>query len=135
MDYDDSLDRALAEAPDVGEAGGRFRVPDPEVRPEGNVTRYENFQATSDRLNREAEHLLKFLQSDLGTSASIDARGRARFSGDFKRRRVADAVDEYVENFVTCSACGAPDTRLVEEQGTTALKCDACGAMSAVPDR
>jgi len=135
MDYENSLDRALTETPEISDAVDRFQVPDPEVRPEGNVTSYENFQATIDRLNRDENHLLKFLQSELGTSASIDDRGRARFTGDFRQSRVADALDEYVESFVTCSECGSPDTRLVEERGATVLKCDACGALSAVPDR
>ncbi|MFB6196167.1 MAG: translation initiation factor IF-2 subunit beta [Haloplanus sp.] len=134
MDYEDSLDRALTETPDIADAADRFQVPDPEVRPEGNVTIYENFQATHDRLNRDQHHLFKFLQTELGTSASIDDRGRARFTGDFKQSRVQDAIDEYVETFVTCSECGSPDTRLVEERGTTVLKCDACGALSSVPD-
>jgi len=135
MDYENSLDRALTETPEISDAVDRFQVPDPEVRPEGNVTSYENFQATIDRLNRAQEHLLKFLQSELGTSASIDDRGRARFTGDFRQSRVADALDEYVESFVTCSECGSPDTRLVEERGATVLNCDACVALSAVPDR
>lgn len=134
MDYDDSLDRALTETPEISDSVDRFQVPEPEVRPEGNVTIYENFQETYDRLNRAESHLLKFLQSELGTSASIDDRGRARFTGDFKQSRVQDAIDEYVETFVACSECGSPDTRLVEERGTTVLKCDACGALSAVPD-
>jgi translation initiation factor 2 subunit 2 len=134
MDYDESLDRALTETPEISDAVDRFQVPDPEVRPEGNVTIYENFGETHDRLNRERDHLLKFCQSELGTSASIDDRGRARFTGDFKQSRVADALDEYVEAFVTCSECGSPDTRLVEERGATVLKCDACGALSSVPE-
>ncbi|GAB6861735.1 translation initiation factor IF-2 subunit beta [Haloplanus litoreus] len=134
MDYDDSLDRALTETPEISDSADRFQVPDPAVRPEGNVTIYENFGETHDRLNRERDHLLKFFQSELGTSASIDDRGRARFTGDFKQSRVADALDEYVEAFVTCSECGSPDTRLVEERGATVLKCDACGALSSVPE-
>ncbi|WP_251342677.1 translation initiation factor IF-2 subunit beta [Haloplanus halophilus] len=134
MDYEDSLDRALTETPEMSDAVDRFQVPDPEVRSEGNVTVYENFAGTHDRLNRTQEHLLKFFQSELGTSASIDDRGRARFTGDFKHSRVADALEEYVETFVTCSECGSPDTRLVEERGATVLKCDACGALSSVSE-
>jgi len=134
MDYEDSLDRALDETPEINDSVDRFQVPDPTVRSEGNATIYENFQGTHDRLNRDRSHLLKFLQTELGTSAGIDDRGRARFTGDFKRSRVADAIDEYVESFVTCSECDSPDTRLVEERGATVLKCDACGALSAVPD-
>ncbi|WP_338737662.1 translation initiation factor IF-2 subunit beta [Haloplanus salilacus] len=134
MDYEDSLDRALDETPEITDSADRFQVPDPTVRSEGNETIYENFGETHDRLNRDRSHLFKFLQTELGTSAGIDDRGRARFTGDFKQSRVADAVDEYVESFVTCSECGSPDTRLVEERGATVLKCDACGALSAVPD-
>ena len=134
MEYDEQLDRALEQSPDIAESGSRFEVPDPEVRPEGNVTVWENFEAVYDRLARDPEHLVRFMQSELGTSAQIDDRGRARFTGDFKQRRVADALDAYVEAFVTCSECESPDTRLIEEQGTTVLKCDACGALSSVPE-
>ncbi|CQR49816.1 MULTISPECIES: translation initiation factor IF-2 subunit beta [Haloferax] len=134
MDYDDQLDRALSESSDVAEGGDRFSVPEPTVRQEGSVTVYENFAATHDRLAREATHVLKFFQTELGTSAQIDDRGRARFTGEFRQRRIADALDEYVESFVRCSECGSPDTKLVTEQGAEVLKCDACGALSAIPD-
>ena len=134
MEYDDALDRALDQSPEMEGSGGRFQVPDPEVRPEGNVTVYENFQSTVDTLNRDDTHLMKFLQSEVGTSAQIDESGRARFTGDFKRDRIAAAIDEYVDTYVLCSECQSPDTHLVDEQGTTVLKCDACGALSSVPD-
>ena len=134
MDYEDQLDRALERSPDIAETGARFEVPDPEVRAEGNSTVWENFEAVHDRLAREPDHLMRFLQSELGTSAQIDDRGRARFTGDFKQRRIDEAVESYVEDFVTCSECRSPDTRLVDERGTTELRCDACGAISPIPD-
>ena len=134
MDYEYRLDRAIAETPDIAEGGGRFQVPEPEVRPEGNVTVYENFQTTVDRLGRDAEHVMKFLQSELGTSAQIDESGRVRLTGDFRTARVESALEAYVESFVTCPECSLPDTRLVVEKDTTMLKCDACGALSSVPD-
>jgi translation initiation factor 2 subunit 2 len=134
MEYDDALERGLERAPDIEETGSRYDVPDASVRPEGNVTVYENFQATADRLGREPGHLLKFLQSDLGTAAKIDEAGRARLTGSFKQSRVQEALEAYAEGFVRCSECGLPDTRLVTENGATVLKCDACGALSAVPE-
>jgi translation initiation factor 2 subunit 2 len=134
MDYEDQLDRALEGTPDIEDDVDRFQVPDPNVRPEGNVTVYENFDETVDRLDRDPEDVLKFLQSELGTSARIDESGRARLTGDFRERRVGDALDAYVEAFVRCSECGLPDTRLVEQRGATVLKCDACGAISSVPE-
>jgi len=112
MDYDEQLDRALDESPDIEGSGDRFDVPDPEVRQEGNATVYENFQSTVKRLDRREDHVLKFLQSELGTSGHIDESGRVRLTGEFNQRRVQDALDEYVEEFVRCSECGSCSVRV-----------------------
>ncbi|WEL16976.1 MULTISPECIES: translation initiation factor IF-2 subunit beta [unclassified Halorhabdus] len=131
MDYDDMLDRAIEDTPDIESGADRFDVPDPDVRQEGNMTVYENFQATTRRLGREDEHVMKFLQDELGTSGHIDESGRARLTGEFKQRRIQAALDAYTEEFVICSECGLPDTRLIREQGAILLRCEACGARSA----
>ncbi|ELZ34452.1 translation initiation factor IF-2 subunit beta [Halogeometricum pallidum JCM 14848] len=134
MGYEEQLDRALEESPDVADGSDRFQVPDPQIRSEGNATVYENFDETCDRLARDPSHLMKSLQTELGTSAEIDSKGRLRLTGSFNDRRLQVALDEYVDDYVRCTECESPDTRLVTEQGTTVLKCDACGALSAVPD-
>jgi len=131
MDYDEMLDRALEETPDIEGDGNRFDVPDPNVRQEGNVTVYENFQATVRRLDREEDHVVKFLQNEVGTSGHIDESGRARLTGDFSDRRIREAIEAYTEEFVLCSECGLPDTHIVREQGVVLLQCDACGARSS----
>lgn len=131
MDYEDQLDRALEETPDIEGTASRFSLPDPEVRQEGNVTVYENFQSTLDTLDRDEGHLMKYLQNELGTSASIDERGRLRLTGEFRQSRVREAMNEYAERFVLCSECGLPDTRIEKESGAEILRCEACGAQSA----
>jgi translation initiation factor 2 subunit 2 len=130
MDYEDMLDRGLEETPDIEGHSERFEVPDPEVRQEGNVTVFENFQAVRGKLDRDEDHVMKFLQDELGTSGHIDESGRARLTGEFGQRRIADAIDEYTEEYVLCPECGLPDTRLEREQGALVLRCDACGARS-----
>ena len=130
MDYDERLERALAETPDIEGEGDRFELPDPDVRQEGNASVYENFQATLDRLAREEGHVMQFLQNELGTSGHIDESGRARLTGDFDRRRIADALDAYAEEYLFCAECGLPDTRLEREQGALLVRCEACGARS-----
>jgi len=132
MDYEDQLERALDEKPDIAEKDSRFEVPAPTLRTEGNVTVFENFQAVLEAIGRSAEHLLKFLQDEFGTSAQIDDRGRARFTGEFSESRVQEKVDAYVDRYVICSECGLPDTHLTREQGAELLECDACGARSSV---
>jgi translation initiation factor 2 subunit 2 len=129
--YDEHLERAMDETPEIEGSADRFEVPDPDVRQEGNVTVYENFQATLDRLGRDEDRVLKFLQDELGTSAHIDESGRARLTGEFGRQRIADAIEEYTDEFVLCSECGLPDTQLEREEGAVLLRCEACGARSA----
>jgi translation initiation factor 2 subunit 2 len=131
MDYEEQLDRAIEETPDIEETAGRFDLPDPDVRQEGNVTVYENFQSTLDSLDRSAEHVMKYLQNELGTSATIDERGRLRLTGEFRRNRVKEAIEEYAEGYVICPECGLPDTRLEKENGAELIRCEACGARSS----
>jgi translation initiation factor 2 subunit 2 len=131
MDYDDMLDRAMEEAPDIEGTSERLSVPDPDVRQEGNASVFENFQAVCETLGRDEDHLMKYLQTELGTSGHIDESGRARLTGSFDTGRLAEAIDEYTEEFVTCSECGLPDTRIEDEKGVPILRCEACGARSA----
>lgn len=130
MGYEEQLDRALEETPDIEGTAARFSVPDPDVRQEGNATVYENFQPTIDRLDREESHVMKFLQNELGTSANIDERGRLRLTGEFRQARVEEAINDYAEGYVICPECGLPDTRLEKENGAEVLRCEACGARS-----
>ncbi|WP_299263545.1 translation initiation factor IF-2 subunit beta [Halorientalis sp.] len=131
MDYEDQLDRAMERTPDIEGSSDRFDVPEPEVRQEGNMAVYENYQDTTTRLGREDDHVMKHLQNDLGTSGHIDESGRARLTGEFGQRRIQEALDEYVDEFVLCSECGLPDTNLERERGALVLRCEACGAISA----
>ncbi len=130
MDYEDMLDRGISETPDIEAASSRFDVPEPEIRQEGNTTVVENFQAIGDTLGRSEDHLLQFLQNDLGTSAHIDESGRGRFTGEFRASRIADAVEDYTTAFVICPECGLPDTTFERDQGALVLRCEACGARS-----
>lgn len=132
MDYEEMLDRGIAESPDVEGSSERFQVPEVDVRQEGNVTVFENFQRVCTYLGRDGDHLMKFLQNELGTSGRIDESGRARLTGEFNDRRIEDALSAYTEGYVLCSECGLPDTRLDKKGGTLVLRCTACGARSAI---
>jgi translation initiation factor 2 subunit 2 len=131
MDYDERLDRAIEETPEIGGTSDRFDVPDPDVRQEGNASVYENFQDTVSRLGRDEDHVIKYLQNELGTSGHIDESGRARLTGEFGEDRIAAALGEYTEEYVLCDECGLPDTQIEREQGVQVLRCEACGARSA----
>lgn len=131
MDYEEMLDRGIEQTPDIQASAERFDLPDANVRQEGHATVFENFRDVCQYFDRSPEHVLKFLQDELGTSAHIDESDRARLTGEFGTRRVQNALEAYAERFVLCSECGLPDTEIQREQGAEILQCQACGARSS----
>ncbi|WP_323675705.1 translation initiation factor IF-2 subunit beta [Halorubellus sp. PRR65] len=132
MEYATALDRAYDVLPETPREGGdRLQVPDPEGQTDGAFTRLTNLEAISKALSRDADHLHRSIQRDLGTSGQFDG-STARYSGSFDIADFQAAIDAYVTEFVTCSECGLPDTRLVTEDGVDMLRCEACGAFRPV---
>ncbi|MFC6989440.1 translation initiation factor IF-2 subunit beta [Haloplanus sp. GCM10025708] len=132
MDYTVALDRAFDALPDQPrEAGTRLSVPDPAGETDGAFTRLTNLNAIATALSRDAEHVHRSIQRELGTAGQLDD-GRARYNGSFTVADFEAAVAEYVAEYVTCSECGLPDTNLVREDGVDMLRCEACGAFRPV---
>jgi len=131
MEYEEQLDRALENVPELGGSDERLSVPDPEVQKDGAFTRLTNLKEIADALSRDTEHLHREIQGELGTAGQL-SEGRSRYNGSFSERDFQAAIDSYIEEFVRCSECGLPDTRLVNEDGTMMLRCEACGAFRPV---
>ena len=134
MDYETSLDRAYEELPEIGSQEDRLDVPDPALESDGAFVRFTNIDRLADALNREPDHLHRHIQRELGTSGTYEGE-RARYSGSFTRANFENAIEEYLTEYVTCSECGLPDTRLVREDRTQMLRCTACGAFRPVTKR
>jgi len=131
MDYEASLDRAMDELPEYGSEEGRFDVPDVAAQPDGAFTRITNMAELADALSRDAEHIHRFVQQELGTAGQFE-EGTARYNGNFSGDDLDAVIEQYVQEYVLCSECGLPDTRLVTENRTQMLRCDACGAFRPV---
>ncbi|MFA9515831.1 translation initiation factor IF-2 subunit beta [Halopenitus sp. H-Gu1] len=134
MDYQASLDRAIDSLPDLGGSDERLRVPDPIAQKDGAFTRLTNLSAIADALSRDPEHVHSNIQRELGTAGQYE-NGVARYNGNFRADDFQEALDAYVASYVTCSECGLPDTRLVTEDRTPMLRCEACGAFRPVAKR
>lgn len=131
MDYDARLDRAMDAVPEIAEADERLSVPDPAGETDGAFTRLTNLPAIADALGREPQHLHRTIQRELGTNGQFE-EGQARYNGSFRVADFEAAIDAYIEEYVRCSECGLPDTRLTRENGTQMLRCEACGAFRPV---
>jgi translation initiation factor 2 subunit 2 len=97
----------------------------------GRRTIIQNFGEISSRLNREPNHLLKFLSRELATAASLDS-ARAIFQGRFDVGTVTRLLNIYAQRFVICPICGRPDTKIEKEGRFMFLRCEACGARSSI---
>jgi len=135
MNYDAALDRAFDALPDQPREGGdRLSVPDPVGQTDGAFTRLTNLDAIADALSRDSKHVHRTIQREFGTNGQFDGN-EARYNGDFSVSDFEAAIDAYVAEYVTCSECGLPDTKLTTEDGVDMLRCEACGAFRPVTKR
>lgn len=133
-DYEALLDRAIANLPDMETTDARFVIPEPKIMVEGKTTILDNFNNIADVLNREPDHVMKYLTREMGTAGKIDGM-RAIFQGRFSKDQIKSNIEAYVEEFVMCSECGRPDTQLMKMDRIMVLKCAACGAHRPVKKR
>ena len=134
FDYEELLTRAKDRLPKKTTEHARFTVPSADVFIEGKNTIIRNFGDIIDTLGREDNHLLQFLQQELGSAGSIQGR-RAIFKRKLSRADIDAKIKSYTETYVTCKECSKPDTRLVKEGRVLVMECDACGAKKAIKAR
>ncbi len=127
LDYEALLDRAKKDLPQTLEAHDRFQVPEPDVMIEGKTTVIRNFGAIAESLRREPEHLYGYLLRELGTAGNLDGQ-RVVFKGKVGTAQIADRIKSYVDEYVLCSECDRPDTKIVKDGRVLILTCETCGA-------
>ena len=126
-DYMALLNRAKIACPETIENHERFELPELDILQEGKITIFKNFIDVTDKLRRDPQHLLQFLLKELGTPGNIEGR-RAVFKAKISTQQIDDKIQMYTETYVICSECGLPDTKMVKEDRTLMLECEACGA-------
>jgi len=127
FDYDSLLERAKKKLPTTLESHDRFQVPEPDVMIEGKTTVIRNFGDIVDTLRREPDHLLGYLLREIGTAGTMEGR-RVVFKGKVGTAQVADRIKDYVDEYVLCSECSRPDTKIVKDGRVLILTCETCGA-------
>ncbi|RPJ53592.1 MAG: translation initiation factor IF-2 subunit beta [Methanobacteriota archaeon] len=132
--YEDLLKKAYTNIKVTDDLHERFVIPVAKVFIEGKTTVLENFFEIADKLSREPEDLLKYLLGEIGTAGKIEG-SRAIFNGKFEQHSINAMIRSYVEDYVICSECGRPDTKLVKDGRVLILRCDACGGHRPVKKR
>ena len=129
--YDELLKRAMSKVPKKTGTGERFEMPRIDAVAQGSQTIIKNFGDITTKLRRDPNHLMKFLTKELAVPGSTDGT-RASFQGRLSYRMLVGKLELYVKEYVICKVCGRPDTKLVKEGRIDQMKCEACGARSAV---
>ena len=93
-----------------------------------------NFKEIADELQRDPDHLLKFLSGEMATLANFDGT-RAVFQGQFRADSIRNLLEVYANKYVVCPVCKRPDTRIIRERRLYFLQCDACGARSSIGEK
>ena len=131
FDYDALLDRAREQIPDNISNQARWTLPVPDIMIEGSNTFIRNFSDVISHMERDQVHVFQYLLKELGTSGAMDGP-RVHFKGRIPPKRIKQCFVNYVNMYIKCTQCGAPDTGFIKEDRTTLLKCQACGATRPV---
>ena len=126
FEYESLLDRARSNIPEEISNRARWTLPDPQIMIEGSNTILRNFTEVVNHMERDANHVYQFMLNELGDGP------RARFKGRIPPKRIKKTIVNYVNTYIKCVQCNAPDTHFIKQDRTTLLKCQACGATRPV---
>lgn len=129
--YENLFKRARSQIPEVSSKRERLELPHLSYSVIGMRTMIHNFREIAEALNRDPQHMLKYLSGEMATAAAMQ-ESRAVFQGKFPRNTLERLLQRYLEVFVVCPVCKRPDTKIVREKRLSFLLCEACGAKSAV---
>lgn len=126
FDYSTLL-RKVKSSVEKREEKKRFQIPRAEIIYEGKLTIIQNFNDIVDAINRDEEHIFKYLLKQFGLSGEV-SDGRLILKGKPPEGNIEKAIQEYLRTYVQCFECGNFDTEIVRENRNEVVRCKACGA-------
>ncbi len=113
------------------ESGNRFELPIVDVMWEGQKTFLRNFSEFPKILRRDPDKVLQYLSKEFAVPAE-----RLGDKAMFVDRRAPDDFTRlfqiYVKDYLECTTCKSPDTKVLKENRISFLVCEACGAKSTL---
>src|SRR3989338_7406594 len=131
-DYKSMLENVRKNLPEVVFTKERFEIPKVLGHIHGNRTIISNFSQIASTLRREPDHLLKYVLKELATPGEIKKSGSLILGTKVPASRINEKIRQYAHEFVLCSECGKPDTKIEKEEGLVYMKCTACGSKNVV---
>jgi translation initiation factor 2 subunit 2 len=134
MDYHELLKKGRNELPESVSDKERFEIPKVKGHLEGNKTIITNLVQIAQTMERPIQHLLKFILREIGAPGTL-RKNEVIIGRKVPSNLINEKIKKYATQFIFCQSCGKPDTVLIEENNTTYLKCNACGAKEKVKSK
>jgi translation initiation factor 2 subunit 2 len=125
------LDKAYKELPDVLKEHSRFEKPTVDSIIQGKITVVKNLGDLAKAVDRDTNMVSKYLIKEVGTSGTHDSQHLV-MKGQFRQPQIQDRFDAFLDEFVLCSECKRPDTKILREDRINFLVCEACGARRSI---
>ncbi len=134
MKYEDLLKDARKSLPEAAFEKQRFDIPKVRGHLQGNMTVISNFRQIAQTLGRPEEHLLKFVLKELAAPGAIKPKGLL-IGTKVAASKINEKIRQYANEYVLCSECGKPDTKIEKEGQFAYMKCTACGARHPIKSK
>ncbi|MBU0628350.1 MAG: translation initiation factor IF-2 subunit beta [Nanoarchaeota archaeon] len=135
MEYTELLKKAREKLPQSVFEKERFEIPKIKGHMQGNRTVLVNFLQIADVLRRNPDHLLKYILKELATPGEVKKSGSVIMGTKVSASRINEKIQQYAHEFVLCTECGKPDTKIEKDGKFTFLKCQACGAKHPIKSK
>lgn len=121
--------------PELTQKKDKVRLKPLEVCKEGTrKTVFTNFSNLCKELNRDKDHLMLFITSELCVNASIDGNERLIIRGKYSPSQIQKIVTNYITQYVLCQSCKSMDTLIDRDKSTRLafLRCNVCQASMSI---
>jgi translation initiation factor 2 subunit 2 len=100
------------------------------VREGTKKTIFLTFEETCLMINRENDHVLTYISTELGTIASIQEGGGLVLRGKFHPKGIENILRNYINEYVLCGSCKSVKTDFSKSEVNKLffLKCRFCKA-------
>lgn len=109
----------------------RYKMPQLAITHCKNSTILNNLDNVSLALHCSSTAILKYLSTNIGTSAQVNEKS---LSGKHSTDKISKLIEEFINKYVLCSSCGLPELKYTRTCKCICDKiifeCNSCGAVN-----
>lgn len=134
-EYSELLSRIFELLNKGEQSGGKTtRIPVPNLGRIGTKrTCITNFKEICNAIHRPPEHVMSYLQVELGAQTSLDGNAQQLvMKGRFQQSHIEKVIKHYIREYVICKVCKSYDTAMEKENRLNFVKCASCNSRLSV---